>query len=107
MLDELSQRSLAQLHAQGGPPFETLPIEALRAAMAALTATDSAGPAIDLVKNLTATLSHGAIPVRLSHPVREKILPVLIYFHGGGLLAPESGQRAIKFVADAFTRECA
>ena len=84
MLDEASRQLVAQLQQQDGPPFETLPIEALRAAMDAMAATDSPGPAIARVADFSAPLPHAAIAVRLYHPRPGERLPVLVYYHGGG-----------------------
>lgn len=84
MLEEASRRFLAQLQQQGGPPFEALPIEALRAAMDAMAAADSPGPDIARVADFTAALPHASIGVRLYHPAPGTTLPVLIYYHGGG-----------------------
>jgi len=87
MLDPRSQEFLALLRQQEGPPFETLPVDALRAAMDAMAATDSAGPDIARVQDIAATLSHASLSVRLYHPSPGTTLPVLIYFHGGGWIS--------------------
>ncbi|NJO13491.1 MAG: hypothetical protein HC872_08525 [Gammaproteobacteria bacterium] len=67
MLDEASRQWLAQLQQQDGPAFESLTIDALRAAMDAMAATDSPGPAIARVADFTASLPHTDVPVRLYH----------------------------------------
>lgn len=84
MLDEASRNLVAQLQQQGGPPFETLPLEALRAAMDAMAATDTPGPAIARVEDFTAAMPHASVGVRLYHPQPGRQLPVLVYYHGGG-----------------------
>jgi acetyl esterase len=87
MLDEASRRLVAMLQQAGGPPFESLPIAALRAAIEAMTAADSPGPTIARVADFTAALPHAAISVRLYHPLPGERLPVLVYYHGGGWVA--------------------
>jgi acetyl esterase len=87
MLEEASRRLVAQLQQQGGPPFETLPIEVLRATMDAMAASDSPGPAIARVADFSAALPHAAIAVRLYHPLPGERLPVLVYYHGGGWIS--------------------
>jgi acetyl esterase len=87
MLDEPSRQFLAYLQQQIGPPFETLPIETLRASMDAMAAADTAGPTIARVENFTAALPHANVAVRLYHPLPGQALPVLVYYHGGGWMS--------------------
>ena len=87
MLEEASRQLVAQLQQPGNPPLETQPVDALRAAMDAMAATDAPGPPIARVADFSATLPHATISVRLYHPLPDQRLPVLVYYHGGGWIA--------------------
>ena len=87
MLEEASRLLVAQLKQLDGPPFESQPIAARSAAMDAMAAADSPGPAIARVEDLSAQLDHATISVRLYHPSPDQRLPALVYFHGGGWIS--------------------
>lgn len=87
MLEEASRQLVAQLQQANDPPLETQPIAALRAAMDAMAASDSAGPPIARVADFAATVPHGSVPVRLYHPQPGERLPLLVYYHGGGWIS--------------------
>ena len=82
--DEDAARIVAVLAASGAPPIETQSPEQIRAAyrnfprpqgrdMAAIRATEIPGPL-------------GAIPARFYRPVSQDALPLLVWYHGGGMV---------------------
>jgi len=71
----------------GRPPYETLSPEAAREAYRASRAASTEPPqAVDRIEPLEATGPHGPIPMRHYRPKDsgDAVLPVLVYFHGGG-----------------------
>jgi acetyl esterase len=80
LLDFIEQRGL--------PPTHTLsPAEARAFYRERRTFTQPEPPEVALVRDLQADGPHGAIPLRLYRPLAaapEAVLPVLVYFHGGG-----------------------
>ncbi len=70
------------------PPTHTLsPPEARRMYRERRYATQPAAPEVAQVRDLTIDGPHGPIPIRLVRPLgasTDAVLPVLVYYHGGG-----------------------
>ena len=111
-LDPVLKNFLAQLYAQPGPKmWEFTPAEARQAFVVLMQFVAPKNITVDKVENGRATGPNGDIPVRVYTPAGagNGILPVLIFFHGGGfvignldthdglcrVLANESGARVI------------
>jgi acetyl esterase len=82
-------RALLDLMEQAGrPPLHMLSPIAARAAVGEMRdALQPAPPAVGQVRDLSAMGPLGRIPVRLYRPFRSDpaaLLPILVYFHGGG-----------------------
>ena len=82
-------KALLDLIAQRGiPPTHTLtPAEARAFYRDRRALTQPEPPAVAGVRDLSAPGPHGAIPLRLYRPLgaaADAVLPVLVYFHGGG-----------------------
>ena len=89
-LDPDAETLLAMIRAAGRPPFETMsPEEARDAFMAGRTATQPLPQDVAEVRDLSCPGPLGDIKLRAYRPLgtaAQDILPVLIYFHGGGWL---------------------
>ena len=88
MLHPQTQALLDLMIARGIPPTHTLtPTEARAFYRERRGFTQPAPPPVALVRDLLADGPHGAIPLRLYRPVGSvdsAVLPVLVYYHGGG-----------------------
>src|SRR3954447_18197483 len=71
--------------AQGGQSLSEMGVEQARAMIEQFDAI-AAGAPVELprVEDLTAPGPSGDIPLRLYSPAADAVLPVVIYFHGGG-----------------------
>jgi acetyl esterase len=89
-LDPDAETLLAMIRAAGRPPFETMsPEEARDAFMAGRAATQPLPQDVAEVRDLACPGPRGDIKLRAYRPLgaaAQQILPVLIYFHGGGWL---------------------
>ena len=82
LLDFIEQRGLPLTHTL--PPAEARAFYRDRRAF-----TQPDVPEVALVRDLQAEGPHGAIPLRLVRPIGatpEALLPVLVYYHGGGFV---------------------
>ena len=84
-------RALLDLIERSGlPPTHTLsPLDARALYRDRRGFTQPAPPAVSLVRELQAQGPHGSIPLRLYRPAgapEAALLPVLVYFHGGGFV---------------------
>ncbi len=82
LLDLIEQRGLPLTHTLS--PTEARAFYRERRAF-----TQPDAPEVGLVRDLQAAGPHGAIPLRLYRPIgaaAEALLPLLVYFHGGGWL---------------------
>ncbi|TAL64442.1 MAG: alpha/beta hydrolase [Burkholderiaceae bacterium] len=84
-------RALLDLMEKSGlPPVHTLsPAQARASYRDRRSLTQPAPPAVSMLSNLQAQGPHGAIPLRLYRPAgmpEAALLPVLVYFHGGGFV---------------------
>ncbi|MDQ6684860.1 MAG: alpha/beta hydrolase [Pseudomonadota bacterium] len=82
-------KSLLDLIAQSGvPPMWTMsPVQARLFYRDRRGLTQPPAPVVGEVREVTAQGPHGAIPLRLYRPAATQasnVLPVLVYFHGGG-----------------------
>jgi len=88
MLHPQARALLDFIERSGLPPTHTLPPVEARAFYRERRAfTQPAAPEVSTVRDLQAEGPHGAIPLRLFRPrgaAAEAILPVLVYYHGGG-----------------------
>ena len=88
MLHPQARALLDLIEQRGLPPTHTLtPPEARRYYLERRFFTQPAPPDVALVRELQAEGPHGAIPLRLYRPLgsaAEAVLPVLVYYHGGG-----------------------
>jgi acetyl esterase/lipase len=86
-LDPRVTRFLNLLAAGKPPDARRLTVEERRTGLAALMKFAGPEAAVDRVEDLTVPGPGGALPIRLYSPTHANILPGLIYFHGGGLVA--------------------
>jgi acetyl esterase len=78
------QALLDEFAKQGLPPFEEM--SPTQARLVALGFRDLQGEAENVaeVRDIMIPGPAGALPVRLYHPSPGKVLPLVVYFHGGG-----------------------
>ncbi|MGO8872668.1 MAG: alpha/beta hydrolase [Acidimicrobiales bacterium] len=83
-LDPQARFFLDQLEAAGAPPLSQLTPEEARASFGTLVA--AAGPPEEPVPTDDRSVPGpaGDIPVRVYRPERDRPLPIVVYFHGGG-----------------------
>jgi acetyl esterase len=83
-LDPQARALLDQLDDLGAPPVSEQTVEEARAGFAALALVT--GPPAQSVPTEDRDLPgpHGTIPVRIYRPSSDALLPVVVYFHGGG-----------------------
>ena len=88
MLHPQARALLDLIESRGVPPTHTLtPAEARQLYRDRRLYTQPAPPAVAEVRALEAEGPHGAIPLRLIRPQgasADAVLPVLVYYHGGG-----------------------
>jgi acetyl esterase len=88
MLHPQAHALLDFIEARGIPPTHTLsPADARAFYRDRRAATQPDAPPVAQVRELRAEGPHGTIPVRLYRPLgsmADALLPVLVYFHGGG-----------------------
>jgi acetyl esterase len=88
MLHPQTRALLDLIERVGVPPTHTLGVADARAYYRdRRAATQPAPPEVALVRELQASGPQGAIPLRLYRPLgtaAETVLPVLVYYHGGG-----------------------
>ena len=89
-LDPDAETLLAMIRAAGRAPMETLsPDEARRQLSAGRAVTQPDPQDVAEVRDLSCPGPHGAIPLRVYRPMgtaAADVLPVLVYYHGGGWL---------------------
>jgi acetyl esterase len=84
-LDPVVRSMLDTLHAQGGPPLETLPPAEVRSLILATNQETSGAPEpVRSIENLRIPGPAGEIPVRVYTPAEAASRPGLVFFHGGG-----------------------
>ena len=86
-LDPRVKRFLNLLAAGNPPDARTATVEERRTGLAALMKFAGPEVAVDRVEDRTLPGPGGALRIRLYSPVHAEVLPGLIYFHGGGLVA--------------------
>lgn len=90
MLHPQVRALLDMMKESGVPPVHTLsPAQARASYRDRRRLTQPAPPAVALLRDLNAPGPHGAIPLRLYRPAGTQeaaLLPVLVYFHGGGFV---------------------
>ncbi len=85
MLHPQAQALLTMMVERGVPPTHTLePAQARAFYRDRRTVTQPEPPALHGVRDITAPGPHGSIPLRMYRPSAAALLPVLVYFHGGG-----------------------
>ncbi|MFP5461981.1 MAG: efflux RND transporter permease subunit [Gammaproteobacteria bacterium] len=88
MLHPHARALLELIESIGAPPtHELTPQEARKLYRERRFATQPASPEVAETRDLQAEGPHGPIPLRLVRPkgaARDAVLPVLVYFHGGG-----------------------
>jgi cation diffusion facilitator CzcD-associated flavoprotein CzcO/acetyl esterase/lipase len=75
---------LEMIAAQGGPPLETLSVEAVREFSVAVTAGRPPGPDVGEIIDATLAGVEGTLQYRLYRPTTKGPHPIVVYFHGGG-----------------------
>src|ERR1700730_8923474 len=83
-LDPQVQVLLEHMKEQGLPPFEQMTVDQARAVILEFTALQAEPQPIARVEDRTIPGPLGEIPIRISTPSGEALLPVLVYSHGGG-----------------------
>jgi acetyl esterase len=86
-LDPRVKRFLGILAAGDPPDARTTTVEERRAGLEALMRFAAPAAALDRVEDQTLPGADGPLRIRLYSPSSDAILPGLIYFHGGGLVA--------------------
>jgi acetyl esterase len=90
IVDPDVQMILDMIRLAGRPPFDALTPDEARQAYAASRAVLAPEPQqVAEARDLTCPGPHGDIPLRLYRPAGaepDQVLPVLVYFHGGGWL---------------------
>ncbi len=85
MLHPQAQALLTMMVERGVPPTHTLePAQARAFYRDRRSVTQPEPPAVHGVRDLTAPGPHGDIPLRMYRPSAAAVLPVLVYYHGGG-----------------------
>ncbi len=85
--DEATRRLLEWVAASEQPPVtEQTPEDARRAYEEGLSKVDLEPRALAQVREVTIDGTTGALPARLYAPSAEGFLPLVLYFHGGGLV---------------------
>src|SRR5579885_3588162 len=90
MLHPPARALLDLIEARGLPPTHILtPADARALYRERRAFTQPDAPRVAEVRDLAADGPHGSIPLRLYRPLRDAtaasaLLPVLVYFHGGG-----------------------
>ncbi|MCZ2523489.1 alpha/beta hydrolase [Streptomyces sp. HB2AG] len=74
-----------------GPDLGALSLAELRAAVEGITASCAPAPEVAEVRDLSADTAAGPVPVRLYHPAPGTVLPMVLYFHGGGWMSGSIG----------------
>jgi acetyl esterase/lipase len=86
-LDPRAKRFLDILAAGNPPDARSASVEQRRSGLAALMKLGGVHEAIGTVEDRLLPGPGGALPVRVYSPSKAGILPGLVYFHGGGLVA--------------------
>ena len=86
-LDPRVQRFLNLLAAGNPPDARSATVEERRSGLVSLMKFAGPPPALERIEDRTLPGPDGALRVRLYSPSTAEILPGLIYFHGGGLVA--------------------
>jgi acetyl esterase/lipase len=86
-LDPRAKRFLDILAAGNPPDARSATVEQRRSGLAALMKLGGVQESIGAVEDRVLPGPGGALPVRLYSPVKADMLPALVYFHGGGLVA--------------------
>ena len=88
MLHPQAQALLRTMKERGVPPIHTVtPPQAREAYVMRRSLTQPKPPEVALVRELQADGPNGPVPLRLYRPIGSEaaaLLPVLVYFHGGG-----------------------
>jgi acetyl esterase len=88
VIDPDSQRVLDLIKESGRPPFETIPAQEAKALyLRSAAALQAERPEVAETRDLSAPGPAGSVPLRLYRgrdTTPDEVLPVLIYFHGGG-----------------------
>ncbi len=88
VIDPNSQRVLDLIKESGRPPFETIPAQEAKALyLRSAAALQAERPEVAEARDLSAPGPAGPVPLRLYRgrdTSADEVLPVLIYFHGGG-----------------------
>ena len=83
-LDPQAHAFLEQLAAAEAPPLHELSVEDARQVIVELFGTKEAPEPVGAVEDRTIPGAAGEIAVRIYTPQASGVLPILVYFHGGG-----------------------
>ncbi|MFD6059848.1 alpha/beta hydrolase fold domain-containing protein [Rhodococcus wratislaviensis] len=81
-LDDDVRTMLSQISSVMTQPFHSLGVERSREVSASMRPSE--GEAVSSVHDTTVIGRHGHVPVRIYHPTPNRIVPAIVYFHGGG-----------------------
>lgn len=85
VLEPRIRKFLDALAKAGGPAINELPVEAARGVLADAQATAVAKPGADITDRTIPVGPRGEVALRIVRPQgRQEMLPVIMYFHGGG-----------------------
>ncbi len=109
-IEQITKAFLLDLKAKDSPPINTLPPNDARAALSGLQSSYPAAiPEVSAVENLTIPMgsNNETIAIQIVRPAgidsSQQILPVVMYFHGGGWVLGgfDTHERLIKELANA------
>ncbi len=119
-LEPVTQHFIDDLAAAGAPPIHGLSPTGARAALASAQSAPIGKPAARIVDTTLPVGPKGSVQVRITRPENgEEVLPVVMYFHGGGWMLGDAGTHdrlvrelangahaAVVFVAYGRSPEC-
>ena len=102
-LDPQAKAFLEMLASSGAPPIEQMPLADARTVRAEMIAAGGPEQPVAEVQNRTIPGPAGPIAVRVYRPVKNEILPALVFFHGGGFVicSLETHDRQCRVLANA------
>lgn len=102
-----SQALLESFARDGVRPYDELSVLQARVAVGAATRLQTPRRHVEQVRDLLVDLDPGRLSMRLYHPDPARVLPVVVYLHGGGFVAGSVAAADRPCRALALTAGCA